>query len=95
VLEVSGSGTVGPAGAASAKVVGNAAFDAASGARVTIWANKPVHEATASGSITAGDSLVTAAAGQVATGAAATPSAFIGVALTTATNGNLVRYLAR
>lgn len=95
LVEVTGSGTVGPAGAASTKVVGLAAFDCASGARVTVWANKPVHEATASGAVTAGDLLGAAAAGQVVTNATPAAGVLVGVALTTATNGNLVRYQAR
>ena len=104
ILEVTGSGTVGPAAAGSVKVVGVAAFDCASGARITVWSAAQVHEVTASGTVTAGDPVVSAASGQVASAAAVTTPtaadvtttrALIGVALTTATNGNLVRYLAR
>jgi hypothetical protein len=84
------SGTVATAGAASANWVGRRAFDASTNDNVTIHCGG-VQSLTASGSIAAGDSLVSAASGQVATGAAATPAAFVGVALTTATNGNKVR----
>ena len=96
LVEVTGVGTVGPAGAASAKVIGVAAFDAASGARVSVHIGKVVQEATASGSITAGDNLKAAASGQVQTDNAQTnPATFAGVAITTATNGNKVQYVTR
>jgi hypothetical protein len=90
LVVITGSGSVGPAGAAAANWVGVAAFDAATNDNVTIHSSG-VQSLTASGAVTAGDSLVSAAAGQVATGAAATPSAFVGVALTTAVNGAKVR----
>src|SRR4051812_19595553 len=90
LVAISGSGTVATAGAASAAWVGVAAFDAGTNDNLTIHSGG-VQSVTASGAITAGDSLVTAASGQVATGAAATPAAFVGVALTSATNGNKVR----
>lgn len=92
LCEVSGSGTVGPAGAASAKVVGVALFDAATNALVTL-ARDGIQSLTASGAITAGDQLVAAAAGKVSTQAAAAGAlaadinnarAIVGVALTTA-----------
>lgn len=104
LLEVSGNGTVGVAGASSAKVVGVAAFDAANGARVTVFPLRMVHRVTATGSITAGDQLVAAANGQVsslaaAAGATATDinnaRAVIGVALTTATDGTKVTFQGR
>lgn len=100
---VSGDGTVGPAAAGSAKVVGVFANDAASGVRVTVWCRGPVHEVVNSGGVTAGDQLVSAAAGQVATKAAAATAvaadindarAIIGVALTTALTATKVRYVA-
>ncbi len=95
VLEVSGNGTVAPTTGASTKVVGVAAFDAASGAKVTV---KPitrdsVHRLTASGAITWGDSVTSAAAGAVATVVAATGAAAgtrIGIALSSAANGAIV-----
>lgn len=103
VLVVSGSGTVAPAGGSSAKAVGVAAFDAASGAQVTMYGRGPVHETTASGGITAGDQVVSAAAGKVSTLAAAsgTPDAaavnsarsVIGIALTTAADTALVQWM--
>jgi hypothetical protein len=94
VLEVSGNGTVAPAGAGSVKVVGVAAHDAASGAKVAVIANKVVHDTTAgTGGITAGNNLLTEAAGVVVAGAAAVGTR-IGVAMTTATVGNVVRWMA-
>lgn len=102
LVEVTGSGTVGPAGAQSLKVVGVAAFDAASGARVTVHRVAPIHEATASGAVTAGDQLVSAAGGQVATLPAASAAlagdinaarSVIGVALTSAASGAKVQFI--
>jgi hypothetical protein len=90
LVAVSGSGTVATSGATAATWLGVAAFDASTNDNVTIHCGG-VQNLTASGSIAAGDSLVTAASGQVATGAAATPAAFVGIALTAATNGNKVR----
>src|SRR5437764_12569867 len=90
LLAVSGSGTVAPACAAAANWIGVAGFDASTNDNVTIHSNG-VQSLTASGAITAGDSLVSAANGQVATGAAATPGAFVGIALTTDANGAKVR----
>lgn len=99
VVAVSGSGTVAPAGANSTAVVGVAAFDAATNDNVTIFAGG-VQAVTASGAITAGDLVVSAAGGQVSTLAAVTTPtaadvtntrAIIGTALTTAANGAVVR----
>jgi hypothetical protein len=86
LVEVSGSGTVGPAGAASVKVVGVAAFDAASGDSLTIFAGGVQH-AVASGAITAGQVVQAGAAGTVAAGTTAP----IGIALTTAADTADVR----
>jgi len=88
LVEVTGSGTVGPAGAASTKVVGVAAFDAATNDNVTIFAGGVQHGA-ASGTVTAGDVVQAGAAGTIASGTTAP----IGVALSTATTGNDVRVL--
>lgn len=104
LVEVSGSNTVGPATAGSSKVVGVAAHDAASGARLTVYARGMIHELVNSGGVTAGDQLAAAAAGQVATAAAAAAAtagdvniarSIIGVALATASTGNKVRFVAR
>lgn len=99
LLAVSGDGTVAPAGANAANWLGAAAFDAASGARVTYHCGGE-QELTASGSITAGDLVVCAANGKVSSLAAVTtptPSdvtngrGIVGVALTTAADAALVR----
>jgi hypothetical protein len=100
---VSGDGTVGPAAAGSAKVVGVFACDAGSGTRVAVWLRGPVQEVVNSGGVTAGDQLVAAASGQVATLAAASTAvaadinsarAVIGIALNTALTAVKVRYVA-
>lgn len=101
-LVVSGDGTVAPSAGSSAKVVGVAAFDAASGALVTLFGRGMTHEATASGAITAGDQVVSAAAGAVSTLAAAAGAtagdinsarSVLGVALTTAADTAKVQYM--
>jgi Uncharacterized conserved protein (DUF2190) len=90
LLEVSGDGTVGPAGAASAAVVGVALAGAASGAAVRMLCFGPVLSITSTGAITAGAKVVTGAAGVVATVGANTFEKIVGTALTTAA-GNVVR----
>lgn len=105
LVAVSGNGTVGPAGASSGAVVGVAGHNAASGSRVTVYARGVVHETVADGAITAGNQVVSAAAGAVsalaamATGAADegdvnAARAVLGVALTTAADEALVRWMA-
>lgn len=95
---VSGSGTVAPSSAATVAWVGVAAFDVASGEKVTLHKGG-VQRLTASGGITAGDQVVAGADGKVvslaaaAVGDAADVNAarqVVGVALTTATDGNPV-----
>jgi hypothetical protein len=97
LLAVSGSGTVGPAGANSVSWVGVAAFDAASAEKVTVYSGG-IAVLTASGAITAGAQVVPAASGAVSALAAVTSPtaadvtnsrAIVGVALTTAAS-NLV-----
>lgn len=100
VLANSGVNTVAPAGATSAKFVGVAAMDAASGARVTVWPIPGcIHETTAAGAVTAGDSLSTGSvAGTVATGTTGTLAAagqLLGTALTTAADTTKVRWIGR
>lgn len=85
-LVVSGVDTVAQASGASAAFVGIAAFTAASGAEVTVLSGG-VHILAASGTITAGDLVTTAASGAVATqgtASAANDVQCIGVALNTA-----------
>lgn len=88
VLVVTGVGTVGPAGAAAPAIVGVAAHDAASGAKVTFYARGKVHQLIASGTVTAADIVHSGAAGTCATHTVGTNDAqAFGVALTTATTG--------
>jgi hypothetical protein len=98
LLAVTGSGTVGPAGANSTAWCGVAANDAASGANVTVFAGG-VQKLVTSGTVTAGDIVVAAAAGAVSTLAAVTTPtaadvtnsrAIVGIAMTTATTGLIV-----
>lgn len=95
---VTGSGTVGPTAGATTAWVGTAAFDVASGENVTLHCGG-VQKLVAAGAITAGDQVVSAAAGKVATLAAATTAVVadinaarqvVGVALTTAVDGATV-----
>ncbi len=68
VLIVSGAGTVSHAGAdaVAATLIGVAAFDAASGERVTVYPLKgAVHKLTAGAAIAAGATIGTLAAGKV------------------------------
>lgn len=99
IVAVSGNGTVATAGATALNWVGVAAFDASANDAVTVFTGG-VQEVTASGAITAGDLVVTAASGQVSTLAAVTTPtagdvtgtrAIVGVALTTAATGAKVR----
>lgn len=90
LLAVTGVGTVGPAGAASAAWVGVASNDAAVNDNLTVFA-EGVQELTASGAITAGDAVIPGAAGTVATNASPTTQNFVGIALNTAANAALVR----
>jgi len=99
LVAVTGVGTVGPAGANAVNWIGVASNDAAQNDNVTIFTDG-VQSVTASGSVTAGDLVVAAAAGAVSTLAAVTTPTpadvtgargLVGVALSTATNGNKVR----
>jgi hypothetical protein len=90
LLEVSGDGTLGPAGAASTSVVGLALAGAASGAPVKALMFGPVLSITSSGAITAGAKCVAGAAGVVTTIGANTFEKIVGTALTTAA-GNVVK----
>lgn len=90
LLEVSGDGTLGPAGAASAAVVGYALAGASSSSPVKALMFGPVLSLTSSGAITAGAKVVAGAAGVVTTIGANTFEKIVGTALTTAA-GNVVR----
>ncbi len=92
VLVVSGSGTVGPAGADAANVVGVAAHDASTTApTLNYFPRGKVHVSTASGGITAGARVNSGAAGTVASAAAGTGN--IGIALTTALDTAAVEWM--
>jgi hypothetical protein len=96
-LVVSGSNTVAASSGASAAFVGIAGFAAASGAEVTVI-TEGVHELAASGSISAGDLVITAASGAVATQGSATAAnavQVIGVALSDAASNKVVVKLFR
>jgi len=104
-LSVSGNNTVAPSGAGSGAFVGVAAHDALNGGRVTVLAGPGrIHRTASTGTVVAGDLLVTGAAGVVATAAAVTTPtagdvttsrAIIGVALEGATGGAVVRWKQR
>lgn len=87
LVRVSGSGTVAPAGAGATDWLGVAAYDAKSGDLITVW-TEGVQRLTASGAITAGAVVAAGANGTVATGGTATTG--LGLALTTAADGQLV-----
>lgn len=96
-LVASGDDTVAHSGGASVAFVGVAAFDAASGAKVTVLRGG-IHSLDASGAIAAGELVTTAASGAVA--AHGTPSAsnavqVIGVALSAAASDKVKVLLFR
>lgn len=96
LVEVTGSGTVGPAAADSVKTVGVAAHDAANGARLTVHPLAGVvHELVAGlGGITAGQTVkVGAAAGEVLPLSGGALGMQAGVALTTAAAAAKVQVL--
>lgn len=99
VVVVSGTGTVGPAGAASGLVCGVAAHDAATGQQVSVWPLPGmIHETVTPTGVTAGNALASAAAGTVDPGTLGTLAAagtLIGVALTNATAGNKCQWTYR
>lgn len=99
LVAASGNFTVAAAGAASTAVVGVAAHDAPSGGKVTVWPITNVtHEITSTGTIAAGDAIVSGAAGVAAQAAVATAAAagtLIGKAFAAATGGAVVRFIGR
>lgn len=93
VVELTGDETVQAAGANSTKVIGVALKDAAANEKVAVI-TEGVVEVTASGSISAGAKLASAAGGKVAAwsaSAAGDSAKIIGVALEAATDGNAVK----
>jgi hypothetical protein len=99
LVEVTGNGTVGPAGAASVKVLGVAANDAASGAKVGVWPLAGLtHKVLGTGAINAGDNLAAGAAGVVAAltfSAAGDAPKLVGVADRAAADATIVRFVGR
>lgn len=95
VVSASGNGTVAPSGAADTTVVGVAAHDAASGAKVTVWPLKNVtHEVTAQGAVAAGALVkVGTVAGTVATIGAGTFDQMIGKCVVGAADTALCRFI--
>lgn len=96
LVEVSGSGSVGPAAADSVKAVGVAAHDAANGGRVTVHPLAGVvHEFVAgTGGVTAGQAVKAGtAANEVLPLAGGALGMQTGVALTTAAAGSKVQVL--
>lgn len=96
LVENTGAGTVGPAGAASIKVLGVAATDAATGSKVQVWPLAGLtHRVTASGAVAAGDNLAAGAAGVVSAIGAGTFGQLIGVADRAAADTALCRFVGR
>lgn len=95
LVAVSGNDTVAPAGATTTAWLGVAAFDAASGDRVTVYTGG-VQELAASGAIPAG-TLVAAAANGAVIAAGATPAVgtVVGLAVSAAAAGTVRIKLAR
>jgi predicted RecA/RadA family phage recombinase len=89
VVVVSGPKTVAPSAGADVKFLGVAAHDAAIGQEVTVFKGG-IQRPKASGAITAGDQVVTAAAGRVITSGAPAAGTQVGIAQTTATDGQQV-----
>lgn len=93
LLVVSGDGTVAAASGASGAFAGVAGFDCSSGDKVTVYIGG-VQRITNTGGVTAGNTLESASGGKVATHTEGTnDQRVVGVALNTATTGNLVSVL--
>lgn len=92
LLIVSGVNTVAPSGGASALYAGVARQDTASGDKVVVTRGG-VQKIVASGAITAGDRVIPAAAGKVATIASGSTAHAVGTALTTVADGATVLVL--
>jgi predicted RecA/RadA family phage recombinase len=91
LVTVSGSGTVAPSAAGDVAWLGVAAFDAASGANVTVLSGGIQRPIAGTGGITAGQLVQAGATGTVVTHTNGTSDYnTVGLALTTATAGNPV-----
>lgn len=90
LLIVSGSGTVAPSSGASAAYVGVAGNDAASGAQVTVYSGGVQKIVTGTGGVTAGQTVEASTSGTVVAHTNGTNDGnIVGLALTTATAGNV------
>lgn len=89
LVELTGPYAVAPAAATSESWFGVAGFDAAAGDDVTIY-RQQVQRPIASGAVTAGDAVIAAADGKVATSATPTVLTHVGTALSTAADGETV-----
>lgn len=91
LLIVSGSGTVAPSSGGSLAWCGVAANDAASGDQVTVLSGGVQRLVAGSGGVTAGQTVEPAASGAVVAHTPGTNDLYVvGLALTTATAGNIV-----
>lgn len=96
LVENTGNGTVGPAGAASVKVIGVAGNDAASGAKVDVWPLPGlVHKVTGTGVLNAGDNLAAGAAGVVAAIGAGTFAQLVGTVIVGSADGATCKFMGR
>ena len=94
LVYVSGDGTVAPTTAATVAWLGIAGADTANGDIVTVYTEN-FQRAIASGAITAGDALESAAGGKVAKHTVGTNDYLIlGVALNTVADGGTVQFTA-
>lgn len=86
------NGTVGPAGAASTKVVGWAGNDQATvGGKVPVWPLPGlIFKVLCTGTVNAGDNVAAGAAGVVAAIGAGTFGQLVGVAITGATDNTIL-----
>lgn len=90
LVSVSGSGTVAPSAAGDAAWLGVAAFDAASGASLTLFCGGRQRIVAGAGGVTAGQLVHAGASGTVVAHTNGTNDyEVVGVALTTATATNL------
>jgi hypothetical protein len=99
LVETTTTGNVATAGAASVKVVGVAAHDAATGSLLSVWPLPGiVHEIVHTAGGTVGDVITAAANGLLASTAAGTAAAAgtdLGVAVTTAGAAAKLRFIGR
>lgn len=95
LLIQSGDNQVSPSTASSLAVVGIAAHDAASGARVTVYGLDSIHETVVdtAGDVLAGNPVMAGASGKIAKDAAPAILKTIGICIVGATATNKARWL--